>query len=90
VSNLHDDMTPNPVALPGEPKDNRFNDGKCDPNGRFWAGTMHMDGKNGVGSLYRLTEDFQCERMIEGVSISNGLAWNVEKEKMYYIDTPTG
>jgi sugar lactone lactonase YvrE len=68
---------------------NRFNDGKCDPAGRLWAGTMSTEGKSGAGSLYRLNPDSTVQRMIENVSISNGIAWSLDHTRMYYIDTPT-
>ena len=55
--------------------DNRFNDGKCDPKGRFWAGTMQLEGKARTGALYRLDGDLSVHRLMEGVGISNGLAW---------------
>jgi len=68
---------------------NRFNDGKCDPSGRFWAGTMSTIDEKKVGSLYRLNADSTIHKMVENVSISNGIVWSKEKTKMYYIDTPT-
>jgi sugar lactone lactonase YvrE len=67
----------------------RFNDGKCDPAGRFWAGTMALDERAGLGSLYRLDSNGQASRVLSGVSISNGIAWNPPGTKMYHIDTPT-
>jgi sugar lactone lactonase YvrE len=73
------------VHLPG----NRFNDGKCDPAGRFWAGTMSMEGKEKSASLYCLHTDFTVQKMIENVSISNGLVWTSDNKTFYYIDTPT-
>jgi sugar lactone lactonase YvrE len=72
-----------------EPDDNRFNDGKCDPAGRFWAGTMNTQALPGKGSLYRLDPDTAIHRMVENVSISNGIAWSLDHTRMYYIDTPT-
>jgi sugar lactone lactonase YvrE len=69
--------------------DNRFNDGKCDPAGRFWAGTMSLSGKTGAGNLYVLDSDLQFTRKLSGVSISNGLTWTPDARTMYYIDTPT-
>jgi sugar lactone lactonase YvrE len=69
--------------------DNRFNDGKCDPAGRFWVGTMSISGKKEAGSLYRLDSDSTIHKMIEYVSISNGIVWSPDATKMYYIDTPT-
>ncbi|MBM7662697.1 sugar lactone lactonase YvrE [Bacillus mesophilus] len=68
---------------------NRFNDGKCDPAGRFWAGTMDGKGANGKGSLYVLHKDLKVEKKLENVTISNGMAWSPDYSKMYYIDTPT-
>ncbi|MEN8116467.1 MAG: SMP-30/gluconolactonase/LRE family protein [Bacteroidota bacterium] len=69
--------------------DNRFNDGKCDPSGRFWAGTMSTKGEKEVGALYRLDADSSIHKMVENVSISNGIVWSLDRTKMYYIDTPT-
>ncbi|KRG15330.1 SMP-30/gluconolactonase/LRE family protein [Lederbergia galactosidilytica] len=78
------------IANPEESlPNNRFNDGKCDPSGRFWAGTMAMDGKLGQGNLYRLDPNKKITKMLDNVSISNGLAWSPDKKKMYFIDTPT-
>ncbi|MDG1891810.1 MAG: SMP-30/gluconolactonase/LRE family protein [Verrucomicrobiota bacterium] len=68
---------------------NRFNDGKCDPQGRLWAGTMSCSEEEGAGSLYRITSDGAVKRMVESVTISNGLAWSCDQRTMYYIDTPT-
>ncbi len=68
---------------------NRFNDGKCDPAGRLWAGTMHKEGKPDLGALYRLGPDTTVHKMIDKVSISNGIVWSLNHRKMYYIDTPT-
>jgi sugar lactone lactonase YvrE len=69
--------------------DNRFNDGKCDPAGRFWAGTMSLTGKKRAGALYRLDPDSSVHKMEENVTTSNGIVWSSDKMKMYYIDTPT-
>jgi sugar lactone lactonase YvrE len=71
--------------LPG----NRFNDGKCDPAGRFWAGTLAYDLEEGKGSLYCLNADLTFEKKVSGVTISNGLAWNKAEDTFYFIDTPT-
>jgi sugar lactone lactonase YvrE len=67
--------------------ENRFNDGKCDPAGRFWAGTMGRGPHQ--GSLYCLGADLAIHRRIEGVSISNGLAWSLDERVMYYVDSRT-
>jgi sugar lactone lactonase YvrE len=67
----------------------RFNDGKCDPAGRLWAGTLSYDNAKGVGALYRLDADGSVTVMERNISCSNGLAWDLEKKRFYYIDTPT-
>jgi sugar lactone lactonase YvrE len=69
--------------------ENRFNDGKCDPGGRFWAGTMPMDGKKGAGNLYLLQPDYSVSHKLDGLGISNGLAWSPDQSTFYFIDTPT-
>ncbi len=68
---------------------NRFNDGKCDPAGRFWAGTMSTSGGKNAGALYRLDADSVIHKMIDKVSVSNGIVWSPNHSRMYYIDTPT-
>lgn len=71
--------------LPG----NRFNDGKLDPAGRFWAGTMALNDEPGAGALYMLEQDQSVSVKIENVSCSNGLAWSLDHRIFYYIDSPT-
>lgn len=68
---------------------NRFNDGKCDPAGRFWAGTHSKVGEKRNSSLYKINGDYTSKEMLAPVSISNGIVWSADKSKMYYIDTPT-
>ena len=69
--------------------DNRFNDGKCDPAGRLWAGTMAIDESHGAGALYCLHPDLTVHRMVPNVSVSNGLAWSLDQKTMYFVDSPT-
>lgn len=66
---------------------NRFNEGKCDPNGRFWAGTLDIVVKDTVGSLYCLDHDLSVRKVLSPTGISNGLAWRQDGKVMYYIDT---
>ena len=68
---------------------NRFNDGKCDPWGRFWAGTMAYDFEPLAGALWRVNADFSCVRQRQGLTISNGLAWSQDRGTLYFIDSPT-
>lgn len=69
--------------------DNRFNDGKTDPAGRFWAGSMSLSGEKGTGNLYMVDQQLNVKKQIENVSISNGLCWSLDQRSFYYIDTPT-
>jgi sugar lactone lactonase YvrE len=66
----------------------RFNEGKCDPAGRFLAGTMAYDLTPGAGSVYRLDPDLTVTKLLDGVTISNGLAWTADGATLYYIDSP--
>lgn len=66
----------------------RFNDGKCDPAGRFWAGTMAYDKAPGAAALYKLDVEGRPTRVIDGVTISNGIDWSVDGSRMYYVDSP--
>jgi sugar lactone lactonase YvrE len=72
----------------------RFNDGGCDPEGRFYAGTMGYDERPGAGRMYRLSADgtggFDTETMWTEVTISNGFAFSPDGSLAYYDDTPTG
>ncbi|MDT9718818.1 SMP-30/gluconolactonase/LRE family protein [Paenibacillus sp. ClWae2A] len=78
------------IEDPEQNKDtNRFNDGKCDAQGRFWAGTMSMNNESKAGSLYCLEQGQPVRTMVQGVSTSNGLGWSPDRQTMYYIDTPT-
>ena len=69
--------------------DQRMNDGKCDAAGRFWAGTMALDEREGAGALYRLDPDGRVHTMLRHVSISNGLDWTGDGRVMYFVDSPT-
>ena len=69
--------------------DTMMNDGKCDPAGRFWAGTKDAKGSRPIGSLYRLDADRQPTTVLTGVTVSNGLGWSPDRTTMYYIDSPT-
>jgi sugar lactone lactonase YvrE len=68
---------------------NRFNDCKCDPAGRLWAGTMSGERAPREASLYRLAPGAGIERVISGTTISNGLGWSPAGDRMYFIDSTT-
>ncbi len=82
------------VSLLADPEadrpDTRFNDGKCDRQGRFWVGSMDDDGETQPrGSLYRLDADGSLHTMRGQVTVSNGLGWSPDNRTMYYTDSPT-
>ncbi len=78
------------IAKPEENiPNNRFNDGKCDPAGRFWIGSMDLGVKKGAGNLYCLDSDLKLNHKLNDLTISNGLAWSSDLQKMYFIDTST-
>ena len=67
----------------------RMNDGGCDPEGRFYCGTMAYDETPGAGTLYRLDPDGSVSVTLREVTISNGLQWNRAGDTVFYADTPT-
>ena len=78
------------VAAPeSDRSENRFNDGKTDRQGRFWAGSMHDPETRPTGALYRLDADLTCTRMTDGLICSNTLCWSPDGRTMYHADTPT-
>jgi sugar lactone lactonase YvrE len=67
---------------------NRFNDGKCDRQGRFWAGSMHAtEPKRATGNVYRFDHDGGVHRVIAGVGIPNTFAWSPDGATMYLAST---
>ena len=73
---------------PYEPAHHRFNDGRCDPQGRFVVGSMNEKRDTDDAALYRLDADFTLTRLIGAMTISNGLAWSPDGRTMYHADTP--
>ncbi|MBT3992309.1 MAG: SMP-30/gluconolactonase/LRE family protein [Rhodospirillaceae bacterium] len=72
----------------GNKPNNRFNDGRCDRAGRFWAGTMVEKGEQVPdGGLYRLGADQSCHKMVEDIILANSLAWSPDNNTMYFSDT---
>jgi sugar lactone lactonase YvrE len=69
--------------------ENRLNDGKCDPAGRFWIGSMAINEQPNAGSLYMLDLNNDITLKIDNTTISNGLAWSLDNKTFYFIDTPT-
>ena len=88
---LDDDGELTRVAyVESELPENKMNDGKCDSSGRLWTGSAPYDETRfGAGSLYRLNTDGTVHKMIEQVTVSNGLDWSLDDTLMYYIDSVT-
>ncbi|MER5641451.1 SMP-30/gluconolactonase/LRE family protein [Kitasatospora sp. NPDC002227] len=68
----------------------RMNDGVCDPQGRFWAGSMAYDCTPGAGSLYRVDRDGSVHRVLTGLTIANGPAFSADGRVMYVADSAAG
>jgi len=76
------------APAPYEPAHHRFNDGRCDPGGRFVVGSMNERRDGASAALYRLEGDFTLTRLFGNLTISNGLAWSPDGHTMYHADTP--
>lgn len=77
------------ATLDGSQNRLRFNDGKCDPEGRFFVGTMHRDAKLGAAAFYQYGNR-RLVRCFGGVTISNGMDWSPDGSRFYYADSITG
>ena len=72
----------------GEPEKTRLNDGRVGPDGAFWIGSMDdRPQKEPIGALYRVTASRQVERKVDGLLVSNGLAWTADGEIMFHADS---
>lgn len=72
------------------PSGTRMNDAACDPQGRFWAGTLAGDHHAGGGALFRLDGTGHAEPILDGLTIPNGLGWSPDGETMYLVDSGPG
>jgi sugar lactone lactonase YvrE len=68
---------------------NRCNDAKADASGRLWVGTMSTAVSQGAGSLYRIGSGMDADRMLDNLTIGNGMAWSEDGKSFFYIDSPT-
>ncbi|MCH2173882.1 SMP-30/gluconolactonase/LRE family protein [Myxococcota bacterium] len=75
------------VELPGPTS--RMNDGKCDPAGRMFAGTLATRETGALGALHRLDLDGSVHRLVTGIQASNGLGWSPSGDRLYYVDSAT-
>jgi len=85
---------PAPLVIPqpvGDPEShlpqNRFNDGKAGPDGKFYAGTMSIKEEKEKGAFYSLDNDLKVKKHFGDVSISNGVVWTKDTKTFYYVDT---
>ena len=77
-----------PIArLPVRIEGHRFNDGRCDREGRFWVGTMHNITRAPEGVLYRLEGRGDLVEQMSGLCIPNSLAWSPDGHTMYFADS---
>ena len=67
----------------------RFNDGGCDPDGRFYCGSMAHDASQGAGTLYCFSKDGSVSVTLESVTVSNGFGFSPDGMRAYYIDSAT-
>ena len=75
------------VPVEADVSGNRMNDGKCDPQGRFWAGTTRMSHDLPIGVLHRLDADLSLHPMVGELWVSNGMDWTPDDRRMYFIDS---
>ena len=76
------------ATAPYDSSTHRFNDGRCDPFGRFWVGSMNERRDAASAKLWRLDADLSLHEMVDGLTISNGLGWSPDARTMYHADTP--
>ena len=77
------------VEAPYDPQHHRFNDGRCDRQGRFLAGSMNENRDASSAALYQLDANLRFRELFGNLTISNGLAWSPDGRTMYHADTPT-
>ncbi|MBK6806751.1 MAG: SMP-30/gluconolactonase/LRE family protein [Betaproteobacteria bacterium] len=88
LADAHGRLERKVAQAPYDPDHHRFNDGRVDPQGRFWIGTMNERRDAASAALYRLDADHAFHRVIDGITVSNGLAWSPDRRTMYHADTP--
>ena len=78
------------ICAPETPRveGNKYNDGKCDAKGRLWVGTMDMNSVTGRGGLYVVSGNGEYQQVLKEVTVSNGICWSLDGDKMYYQDSP--
>ena len=82
----HGRLTPFPVEPP-LPADQRFNDGKCDADGRLWVGSMNEEGSPGDGCLWCLDTSLRAEVRRTGLTSPAGIAWSPDGLTLFHVDS---
>lgn len=80
------ELRPLPMPANVDFSANRCNDGKCDPQGRFWIGIMDLQGAKGKGALY-VVDDKTCTLGWDNLDVPNGIVWNSRGDTVYFTDT---
>lgn len=70
--------------------DNRFNDGRCDRQGRFWVGSMHRSSRRPTGTLWQVGCGGECRAVADGILVPNGIAVAPDGTRLYFADSPRG
>ncbi len=78
------------ALLDTEPADVRMNDAACDPDGRFWAGSMAWDQRAGAGRLLRCDPDGTVRVVLPSADVANGLGWSPDRRTLYHADSGKG
>jgi sugar lactone lactonase YvrE len=80
-----------PLPVPGvDLGEVSFNDGACDARGRFWIGTRHRQASEPAGALYRIGPGLEITRLVDGLIVSNGIAFSPDGATMYHADSRPG
>ncbi|MEO6498265.1 MAG: SMP-30/gluconolactonase/LRE family protein [Mucilaginibacter sp.] len=85
--NPADGSTTELVGLDKDYPANRCNDGACDADGRLYIGTMNVNCEKDAGNLYRIDKDFTVTKVINDLTIPNGIVWSHDQARMYFIET---
>ncbi|MEV6007830.1 SMP-30/gluconolactonase/LRE family protein [Streptomyces sp. NPDC051976] len=89
ICHLAEDGTVRVLSRPEARRGTRFNDGACDPQGRFWIGSMGRPPQHGSGRLLRVELDGSVTTVLTSVTIANGIGWSPDGRQTYFIDTAT-
>ena len=89
LADAHGRLERKVADAPYDPDHHRFNDGRVDRQGRFWVGSMNERRDAASAALHRLDANHTFHRVLDGITVSNGIAWSPDSRTMYHADTPT-